>query len=278
MNRGRESIFSAREAASQRPRRRGRHAGFTLIELLLVIAILAILAGMLLPTLARAKAKAKEVHCLSNMRQLSLGVMLYVEDHDETFPPATDFGLSTDVPERIWPRRVLRYLPATNVFGCPGAKLRGFSADWNARGQGSIGYTTATAFDPLGEEGFPSPTRTPMLQTPTLTPFFGDTPNGPTGEKYRGYVFSPYNGRANPLDPRLGTPLVDDADLVERLGEALAPAQLKPLQARHAGKVVLLFADGHADAHTATLILQQDRGEAFHWRWRSRPVTTLPAP
>jgi general secretion pathway protein G len=64
--------------------------GFTLIELLVVIAIIAILAALIFPTFARARAKARETQCKSNLKQLGLAVEMYASDYDGLYPFAVD--------------------------------------------------------------------------------------------------------------------------------------------------------------------------------------------
>jgi len=86
--------------------------GFTLIELLVVIAIIAILAAILFPVFAQAREKARMTQCLSNLKQIGTGVMMYNQDYDEMFPNAKAWG-------RYWTGEVanpalpdsLRYLP-----------------------------------------------------------------------------------------------------------------------------------------------------------------------
>ena len=68
------------------PKRHRQTKGFTLIELLVVIAIIAILAAILFPVFAQARESARKISCLSNMKQLSLGWLMYAQDYDETNP------------------------------------------------------------------------------------------------------------------------------------------------------------------------------------------------
>jgi prepilin-type N-terminal cleavage/methylation domain-containing protein/prepilin-type processing-associated H-X9-DG protein len=97
-----------------------RARGFTLIELLVVIAIIAILAAILFPVFAKAKDKANQAACTSNLRQLGLGVLMYVQDNDERLP-RWDYGCGTS-PDPYWPiwyETIQPYLKNAEMLECP---------------------------------------------------------------------------------------------------------------------------------------------------------------
>lgn len=108
--------------------------GFTLIELLVVIAIISILAAILFPVFARARENARRTACLNNVKQLMLGLSMYVQDNDERFPPKYGTGM--------WQSLLQPYTKSTSLMRCPSAPIaKGLATDVTNGYSGVYGLT-----------------------------------------------------------------------------------------------------------------------------------------
>jgi prepilin-type N-terminal cleavage/methylation domain-containing protein/prepilin-type processing-associated H-X9-DG protein len=133
--------------------------GFTLIELLVVIAIIAILAAILFPVFAKAREKARQSSCLSNVKQLALANMQYAQDYDERTLP---YSTLTSGNGLTWYVIVQPYLKNTQILTCPSQSIvtqwGGYNISYGInRATGSFG-DSALAGIPLGAIAYPSET------------------------------------------------------------------------------------------------------------------------
>jgi prepilin-type N-terminal cleavage/methylation domain-containing protein/prepilin-type processing-associated H-X9-DG protein len=175
------------DGRARRPRSQegGARRGFTLIELLVVIAILTILAGILLPVFSQVREKARQTTCLSNLRQISTGMQLYLQDYDEQFPPVVSrdarsgyFYTST------WLHLLQPYIKDTRVFIDPSSG--NLNTDWRTSTDLLYNYGYAPSSRVWGGAGstpFPSPLRTAAADV-ALWEGLG----GFAGRPFQGYV------------------------------------------------------------------------------------------
>ncbi|AIE83697.1 prepilin-type N-terminal cleavage/methylation domain-containing protein [Fimbriimonas ginsengisoli] len=159
-----------------------RSKAFTLIELLVVIAIIAILAAILFPVFAQAKAAAKKTSCLSNDKQVSLGAVMYAGDSDDVFPydrggdPGNTYYGETYVNGAMdpnaptnWSRGIYPYTKNFGIFACPVAVDQDGSNGWGCfDGNGkATSYCGSTAMNAIAEgktvTAMPEPANTVLM-------------------------------------------------------------------------------------------------------------------
>lgn len=222
-----------------------RRNGFTLIELLVVIAIISILAAILFPVFARARENARRSSCQSNLKQVGIGIMMYVQDYDEMYPlhsqPRTGLGGElaalpttanfTSTGNVFWPHFIYPYVKNMQVFYCPSG-LYTASGTYGNLGANQLimplGSASATS---LAQAAIPSVATIYMIMDASiyrLNPQYVTTPNGTTGE----YLPGTGPGSAVNLDALT-------------FGSSLTALNSDYVRGRHFEGVNMLFADGH---------------------------------
>lgn len=213
--------------------------GFTLIELLVVIAIIAILASILFPVFARARENARRAACLSNAKQIGLGLMMYAQDYNERLTPwnggSTRGGNSPYYYVAIYP-----YVKSRQIFRCPNAP-RLISGSW-----GSTYYSTY-AMNGTGGNGYMyqyGGTHLAEVKEPAITWMVVETKYSTARWESNGWGY-----------PGLSFASVSFPEAKRSaVGGAFRPTA-------HLDGSNVIFADGHAK-----WVKNGTRGRGYHWK------------
>ena len=144
-----------------------KHTSFTLVEILVVIAVIAILAGLLMPTLSTARKSGNRAYCINNLNQIGKALEMYAQENKEFFPRNSTSQKLTDSSRTPLSATLMPYLKTDKVFKCPDEheklfETEGSSYIWNwlqieIPGNERAGLTKYNAY-PLGivsASGFP---------------------------------------------------------------------------------------------------------------------------
>lgn len=237
-------------------------AGFTVVELLVVMAVVGILGALLLPTVSRTRAQARAVHCLSNLRQLGLGLRMYAESDPLGRLPADPIGDSAPA----WVFALTPFMgPVDGVRLCPSDAFREARRKWQRT---SYVRNQFTAREPLAPEssefnpGAPGVGGQPLTLNPSTLKLSSYRRPSETFLAFEGsnlgVAFPPRATDSMPV------PAVDDHTHPDTwiLGWAHVLADIDP--ERHGHSSNYLFADGHVAAiPSAVLRRRLESGENF---------------
>jgi prepilin-type N-terminal cleavage/methylation domain-containing protein/prepilin-type processing-associated H-X9-DG protein len=228
-----------------------KRQGFTLIELLVVIAIIAILAAILFPVFGRARENARRTSCLSNLKQVGLGLIQYTQDYDESMPYTfkTDVRNDIKLPDGraysgryVWPLQLQPYIKSTQVFICAS----------QSEGQAKSGWTDDGTSNPYnGNWGKPIPNTYASNETITNTTAPVNLAAVPRPSSVyiigdvRGGFMTFYNGSWQPGFNRMRYSNACPGT-TESGGVVNVTGTLTDECARHMGGGVIVYLDGHA--------------------------------
>lgn len=224
---------------------------FTLIELLVVIAIIAILAAILFPVFAQAKTAAKKTASISNLKQIGLAGVMYITDN-EAYPFMS--SPSNQTPRTRWADYLYPYIKNEDVFLAPNAEQSIFGVRWAHNQQklyGGYGYNyqyLGNSRSVAGNANFPFTAVESQVAFPAQTIFGADTNGVRRDDNSIGggnYTIDPPVSSLRGSGNASGFYAVGTACGSGNPGFGVWACRSTPAE-RHAGRVAVQFADGHA--------------------------------